>query len=195
MKGIAKRFCKPQSPIHFDEKELKTNLGEGNFIFVGSSNDLFARGVPAEWIIKTLNHCNKFNNTYFFQTKNPLRFSLLLEHPIAKRAAICTTIETNVHYCLDIMGNAPDPLERSIAISDITEIAEKYVTIEPIMNFHLDRLVMMIKQCSPKQVNIGADSGKNRLPEPRKEKVLKLIAALEEFTIVKQKSNLSRILK
>ena len=85
MKGIAKRFCKPQLPIHFDEKELKTNLGEGNFIFVGSSNDLFAKNIPAEWVLKTFDYCDKFNNRYFFQSKNPKGFSLLLKHPIAKK--------------------------------------------------------------------------------------------------------------
>lgn len=30
--------------------ELKVNLGEGNFIFVGSSTDEWAANVPSEWI-------------------------------------------------------------------------------------------------------------------------------------------------
>ena len=33
-------------PARFDEKELKTDFG--NFIFVGSSNDLFAKGISDE---------------------------------------------------------------------------------------------------------------------------------------------------
>jgi hypothetical protein len=45
-----------------------------------------------------------------------------------------------------------------------------------------------------KQVNIGADSGNNHLPEPSKEKVLQLIEALKEFTVIDQKRNLNRIL-
>jgi hypothetical protein len=66
---------------------------------------------------------------------------------------------------------------------------------EPIMDFDLPELVFLVKMCNPTQVNIGADSGNNSLPEPDKEKVLELIAALSEFTTVKQKKNLKRILK
>ena len=39
-----------QNPIRFDESELKTDLGEGNFIFVGSSCDMFADTIPEQWI-------------------------------------------------------------------------------------------------------------------------------------------------
>ena len=63
------------------------------------------------------------------------------------------------------------------------------------MDFDLEEMIRLIHLCHPEQVNIGADTGNNQLPEPPKEKVLELIAALEEFTTVKQKSNLSRILK
>jgi hypothetical protein len=38
-------------------------------------------------------------------------------------------------------------------------------------------------------------TGHNNLPEPPKEKILELIFALEKFTVVKQKSNLKRLLK
>ena len=60
-----KRF--PQKELWFDEKELKTDLGTGNFIFVGSSTDMFADNVPDEWIRKVLDYCRTFNNTYLFQ--------------------------------------------------------------------------------------------------------------------------------
>jgi hypothetical protein len=63
------------------------------------------------------------------------------------------------------------------------------------MDFDLSRIVAMIKRCNPQQVNIGADTGHNNLPEPPKEKILELISALEEFTTVKQKTNLKRLLK
>ena len=57
--------CWFEGELRFNEKNLKDNLGKGNFIFVGSSNDLFAEEVPAEWIKKTLKHCRKFDNKYF----------------------------------------------------------------------------------------------------------------------------------
>jgi len=68
-----KRWGK-QKPLRLDEKELKTDLGKDNFIFVGSSTDMFADDVPTDWIIKALNRCKDFkNNTYLFQSKNPGR--------------------------------------------------------------------------------------------------------------------------
>ncbi len=64
-----KRWGK-QPPLHFDEKELKTDLGKNNFIFVGSSCDMFAESIPDEWIIKTLDHCKKYSeNNYFLALK------------------------------------------------------------------------------------------------------------------------------
>jgi len=42
------------NPVRFDEKELKTDLGSGNFIFVGSSCDMWAENIPDKWIFKTL---------------------------------------------------------------------------------------------------------------------------------------------
>jgi hypothetical protein len=47
----------------------------------------------------------------------------------------------------------------------------------------------------PKQVNIGADSGNNHLPEPSKREILQLIDELQKFTVVAKKKNLARLLK
>lgn len=41
---------RPFPPLRLELKELKVNLGEGNFIFVGSSTDEWAANVPSEWI-------------------------------------------------------------------------------------------------------------------------------------------------
>lgn len=183
-----KRWGK-QQPARYDEKEIKTNLGFRNFIFVGSSIDLFSNDIPKEWIQKTLDHCMKFDNHYLFQTKNPSRLS---EFELPTNSVVCTTIETNRVY-REIMGNSPLPTDRSIGMSKIN--LPKYVTIEPILDFDLNELLELISECNPIQVNIGADSGNNNLPEPSKEKVLKLIDELSKFTKVEQKKNLKRILK
>lgn len=177
------------NPVRFDEKELRTKLGNGNFIFVGSSNDMFASDVSKEWIQRTIDHCNKFDNQYLFQTKNPAR---LVDFELPQNSVICTTIESNRFYP-EIMNNSPRPSARAEAMSCID--LPKYVTIEPIMDFDMEELVELIKSCNPIQVNIGADSGNHKLPEPSKEKVLLLIDKLEGFTKVKQKKNLKRILK
>jgi DNA repair photolyase len=179
-----------QKPIRLHNKELKTDLGEGNFIFVGSSCDMFAPDVPDEWIEAVIAHCKDYSrNKYLFQSKNPARmagFKSLEElNPV-----ICTTIETNRWYG-DIMNSCPIPQQRAdgMALLPFT----KYVTIEPIMDFDVDEMVALIKKCNPIQVNIGADTGNNNLPEPNFDKVIELNNQLKQFTVIANKRNLSRL--
>lgn len=179
-------------PARFDESELNTNLGKNNFIFVGSSNDLFAEGIPDEWIRETLYHCVKYpDNRYFFQTKNPEGIAKYKDL-IPDESTICITLESNCHYP-EIMQNAPKPYDRIMYFIDLP--FQKMITIEPILDFDLDIFVEMIKVCYPVQVNIGADSGNNKLPEPSPDKVRQLIKELSKFTKVVEKPNLKRILK
>lgn len=179
------------NPVRFDEKELKTDLGKDNFIFVGSSCDMFTNDIPNDWIIKILDYCSKFDNEYLFQSKNPY---LLFEYEylMPENSVICTTIETN-RFIPEIMDKSPRPIDRAGFMNEI--IRPKYVTIEPVLDFDLIEMVELIEMCEPIQVNIGADSGGNNMPEPSKEKLLKLIKELNKFTKVKQKSNLKRLLK
>jgi len=116
----------------------------------------------------------------------------LKEGHIEEKDTICTTIETNRWYP-DIMHTSPDPHNRAAMMGRIRNIA-KYVTIEPIIDFDLVPMVELIKRCGPMQVNIGADSGNNHLPEPSADKVLALIDELQKFTTIAQKRNLGRIL-
>lgn len=182
-------------PARFDKKELKTDLGNRNFIFVGSSNDLFAKGISDEWIERTLDYCNKFDNKYLFQTKNPQNVLRFIEHPTIKnKSVICTTLETNKIFP-EIMGNTPPPHQRATDLGTISHYGIKtYVTIEPIMDFDLDRFVFWLKSSKATQINIGADTGGNKLPEPSKEKVLQLIDEINKFTTIHNKSNLKRLL-
>jgi hypothetical protein len=69
------------------------------------------------------------------------------------------------------------------------------VTVEPIMKFDIDNLLFLIKSIGPVQVNIGADSGNNYLPEPSPEKIADLIKGLRTFTKVDLKKNLKRLYK
>jgi hypothetical protein len=92
------------------------------------------------------------------------------------------------------MGKSPHPKTRAFWFSKGFGRCDKYVTIEPIMDFDLEPMVELIKSCSPIQVNIGADSGGNKLSEPSKGKVLDLIAELEKFTKIHNKKNLGRLL-
>lgn len=191
----AKKWGK-QKPIRLDENEFKTDLGKDNFIFAVSGCDLFAKNIPNEWIIKTLKYCEMYNkNKYLFQTKNPGRVLDYIDYRvIIDKSVICTTIETNRFYP-KIIKNSPESYDRSIEMRRISEVVKTFVTIEPIIDFDLDDMLQLIENCNPKQVNIGADSKGNSLPEPPKEKILKLITELEKFTIVKQKKNLKRLLR
>ena len=58
----------------------------------------------------------------------------------------------------------------------------------------MDTLAGWIQIIGPELVSIGAHSKRHGLPEPNKAKIRALIAALEEFTEVKQKKNLRRLL-
>jgi DNA repair photolyase len=186
------------NPVRFDEKELKTDLGKCNYIFIGSSCDMFGDNVDELWILKTLEHCIKYpDNTYLFQTKNPLRFyQIATSICMPLNYVLCTTIETN-RYTPQIMGNSPTPHQRADLVNECVHDlgCKTFVTIEPIMDFDLEEMLHIIETCLPEQVNIGADSGNNNLPEPSKEKILQLIKELEKFTKVKQKKNLKRLLK
>lgn len=183
--------------IRFDEKELKTDLGTGNFIFIGSSCDMFADNIPMHWIEPTVLMTYRFKeNKYFYQTKDPENLLDFVRSGLNLfNASICTTIETNRYYP-SIMGKAPRPYRRSDAMREIHSDGYKtYVTVEPIIEFGLSELVELIDECRPTQVNIGADSGNNHLPEPSSNQIVELIEALSEFTTVHQKPNLKRLLK
>jgi hypothetical protein len=99
-----------------------------------------------------------------------------------------TTIETNRIY--PCMGNVLSPDDRAIAMDG----RYGFITIEPILDFDLDPFVAIIKNANPNYVNIGADSGNNRLPEPEPKKTRELISALETFTNVHLKKNLKRLI-
>jgi DNA repair photolyase len=186
-----KRFGK-QKPVRLDEKEFRTNLGTGNFIFVGSSCDMWSEIIPNEWIERVLAHCDSFQSQYLFQSKNPQRF---LHHFMPGMCSLCTTIETNRVYP-EIMSDSPKPINRAQAMELLLmKSFPLYVTIEPIMDFDLEEMLRLIKKCAPHQVNIGADTGGNNLPEPSQEKLKELISGLEEFTTIHSKRNLSRLLK
>ena len=180
-----------QGPLRFDKKELKTDLKTGNFIFVGSSCDMWAEKIPIRWINETLNYCirQERGNKFLFQSKNPERFN---NWAFPEYTTVGSTIETNRIY--PQMGGAPNPQKRANALNYIDFGLSVMVTIEPVMDFDLRELLELIDLCRPNWVNIGADSGGHKLSEPPAEKVLELIAELSKFTEVKIKKNLKRIL-
>ena len=196
MKNIRHRFNQVSKVPYFEEREL-INLGSGKTIFVGSSCDMWGDFIPDVWIWTVLNHVKKYpDNRYLFQSKNPVRFieffSLLPE-----KCHIGTTIETDCFNEM-FMGSTPLPMDRAIALRvagcKVLDEKERFITVEPIMEFKLNEFVNLLSKADPNYINIGADSGNNHLPEPAPEKIIQLIDLLEEFTEVRLKKNLRRLL-
>ena len=180
--------------LRLEEKELKTNLGAENMIFVGSSTDMWADKVPRKWIIEVLECCNSYPyNTYLFQTKNPKRFKEFIDYiNFPQNVVLGTTLETS--FSVFNLSKAPQPLDRAWALADI-KTKDKMVSIEPIMSFNFSELLVMIQDIKPKFVSIGADSQGHGLPEPDPEKLGFLIDELKKFTEVRIKSNMKRLLE
>jgi hypothetical protein len=184
MNKLYKKGWLEPKPLYLDEKELNKNLGKGNFIFIGSSCDIFAEGIKYEFISAATKHCRKFpENTYLFQSKNPNNMLPYFEY-FPENTHLGTTIETNrVYPC---MGKTPMPGNRAFGMN-----ALKYNN--DCFGFDLEEFIKLLKHANPNYINIGADSGNNHLPEPPKEKVIEFISELEKFTVVNQKKNLRRL--
>ena len=180
-----------QPSLHLDAKELKTDLGKDNFIFICSGCDLFHPDVPEDWIACVRNQTLRYpNNQYLWHTKNPKRLVELIEPGPADVA--CVTIETDNEFHLRTFSKAPQALERLDYLKKWE--GRKMITIEPIMSFS-PSIVDMIISCRPDQVNIGADSGGNGLPEPTLWEIDQLTYTLEKSGItVHEKKNLNRLI-
>jgi hypothetical protein len=199
IKGLCPHDCsycymkkwKRVSPPRIDTKEFLVNLHTDGYIFVGTGIDMFADDIPSEWIQRTLNYLHHFPNRYLFQTKNPKRF-YEFEAEFPPSSDFCITMESNRHYP-EIMRRSPPPEQR---VKDFIRGLPglKMITIEPILDYDFMKFADMIHAIKPYQVNIGADSGNNKLPEPEWGRIQLLIDKLKErHTLVHIKPNLERL--
>jgi len=179
-----------QKPLFFDYSYLKDNLGNERIIFICSGCDLFAPDVPIEWIAAIKKHTMQYpGNKYLWHTKNPQRLVETIEPGPSDIA--CVTIESNRGY--PSISKAPLPIERITYLNKWE--GKRMITVEPVMDFDLDLFGGMLLETSLIQVNIGADSSSNGLPEPPPSKVKALIEHLEKHNVVvHRKDNLARIL-
>ena len=214
LKDMAKRYGFSMEP-RLIEKELKTNLGKGRTIFVGSASDMFGSWVPSEWIEKVLEHCRDYpENTYLFQTKNPERFQNF-PTSFPPHSIFGTTLETDMYgYFLyhtkdskmsdksgyynfaENVTKAIGPRQRARCMHMLSDDSRKMISIEPIMDFNLDNFVRIIRAINGVEfVSIGADSKNHHLPEPSAEETIALIHELRKSGIkVLPKANLARII-
>jgi DNA repair photolyase len=189
--------AKYQGELRLVESELFVNYGSGKTIFIEHMGDLFAEGVPAEFIEKILNHCREYQcNTYVFQTKNPARMSYF-GYSFPENIIIGTTIEST--FNLQNISKAPSPENRFRAFKKVKDTLlskplKTFVTIEPVIRFNLPKLVAWLIVLEPDFVNIGADSKGGNLPEPTGDEVWDLIIAIKAQGIeIREKHNLNRL--
>lgn len=184
-----------EGPPKLIKSQFKS-LGRNNFWFIGSMIDLFAEGIPEDWIFQIIHHTSRYpDNHYLFQSKNPIRmFQLRWMWEPDSNYIFGTTIETNRHYSQ--MGKAPKVWDRATFLGFMSnKYFKTIVTIEPIMDFDFIELQHLIMTCNPAWVNIGADSQNSGLPEPTANKINELIKGLKAEGIeIKTKDNLKRLL-
>lgn len=192
------RFKNYKVSCYLDANELKTNLGKDRTIFVGSKTDMWGLWVTDEQIQIVLEKCAGFPlNTFYFQTKNPVRYFKFLDVlETLDLFYLGTTVETDCYGNLKI-SIAPSIPSRVDAISGLSAKGLKtFVTIEPIMSFNLKVLLEYIRIMNPNFVTIGSDSKGHNLPEPVWPEVQRLIENLEIMEVeIKQKPNLNRLKK
>ena len=158
-------------------------------VFTSDMGDLFAEGIPKEWVLRVLRHVERYPKTYFlFLTKNPARYYEFLKY-FPENVVLGATIETNRDdlYTECRISRAPLPSKRYMAMRDL-EWDLKFISIEPILEFDLDEMVKWVEDIDPVLTFVGYDNWNNKLPEPRYYDTLELIDKLEYITIVIRKT-------
>jgi len=181
--------------VKYDRKALEKNGGKyPGIIFMEHCNDLFASGVNEDFVYLSLLHCRNYpENTYVFQTKNPLGY-IAYEKWLPPNHILGCTIETN-RDMKDVSG-APPAAIRASAMSRISTSHKTFITIEPILDLDVPELELWMRRIRPDFVNVGADSKEHHLPEPSPEKVRELLDMLGRLGIeIREKHNLERLLK
>lgn len=188
-----KKWGTKLKPLRLEETEFRTNLGDHNFIFVGSSTDMWCDAVPHDWIARVLHYCNfhDWSNKYLFQTKNPETYNYEWDFPL--ESILACTIETNRYTNVSM---APSTYFRSVVMSRLKLRQSKMISIEPVMDFDIKPFISMIEDIHPQFVSIGANTNpKVKLPEPSPEKLRDFIEKLSSITHVVQKTNLRRLIE
>jgi DNA repair photolyase len=183
-------------PHLVEKKELKRRFRPGDFVFVAYMGDIsFAPWEVVRDILRIIS--SQPDVRFLFCTKNPAVY-MDWELRFPDNLYLGATIESNFDHGL---SKAPAPARRYEAMRTLQH-PRKFVSIEPLMNFHLRTLVDWMKEIRPDIIEVGPDNYHNNLPEPRPQsgtyggwKVRWLLEMLRDFcpTVV-EKPGLSRLL-
>jgi len=177
---------------HLVEEELLKTFKPSEFILVVFMGDIaFA---TREEFLRILARIREFPQTDFLiQTKNPRQLYDWREDwgtGLPPNVYAGTTIESNRDYGL---SNAPSPYDRFRYLTGYPH-NRKFLSIEPVMDFDVEKLVSWVRIIQPDIVEVGADNYHNNLPEPSWEKVEELLKRLREFVPrVEEKEGLERL--
>jgi len=198
-RGFAKRYNlkKYQSDVYqLYEKELK-QVPKGSFIFVQDMNDIFGKiNLDAiyrifEWIR------DNPDSQFLLLTKNPQWYVefIRMEDVIPSNAVLGCTVESDIDY--PEYSKAPKQSERLFWMKELrreigagliypphTTCPKIFISIEPILDFNLERFVRELAMIEPWAVALGYDNYGHRLKEPTLDLTRKLIRELRCFTRV-----------
>ena len=162
------------------ENAFKKRFKPGEFVFVSDMGDMFGSWVPSEWILKVINYIRRFpRTTFLFLTKNPSRYHEFIDI-MPENTVLGTTIETDNDMLSAEISKAPLPSERYKAMQSLDlDSSRKFVSIEPILDFDLDKFASWIIDINPGIVYVGYDNYNHRLKEPRLDKTMMLVKRLE----------------
>ena len=189
---------------HLHEERLNRKFKPNTLVFVCDMADLFCDAVSRIWVERVLSVIKKNPKTLFFlETKNPYRIAAEFDFLIPENVVLSTTIETTFDVIPSPIGDvlygelsdAPYPEVRyeAFRFHGFFKAFKKHISIEPILDFDLDRFVKWILGINPEfGVSIGYDNYGCRLPEPPLAKTLQLIEQLEKHGIKVERKTLRK---
>lgn len=149
---------------HLVREELRRHFRPGEWVFIAYMGDI--AWCEEEDLRAIMGRVRLFPDTKFLMmTKDPhhyLWWQQLWGFEPPPHLYLGTTIETNIDYNL---SQAPPPVWRYEAMAQLQH-PHKFVSLEPLMDFHLATLVGWIKEIGPEIIEVGADNYHNSLPEP-----------------------------
>ncbi len=176
-----------------DESELNEDMGEGKFIFVGSSIDMWHDEINPGWLDRVMRHLQEYpHNTYLLQSKVPANFIKWIdtfpELFWSLDIMFATTIESNIDHKI---SKGHSPYVRAEAMRHLANRGYKtMVTVEPVLRFDVGRFVELLEYTKATKYTLGADSKGHKLPEPSAEDIYLLTDKISFH----QKANLKRLL-
>jgi len=191
LKRVAKHINCPDCYTYKPHNHFnRTTIPSKPIVFVYGTGDIYFYDPDAVWSTFGYidNHKPRMKKTYYFQSKAPECFNKYMDwfKTNSDKIILLTTLETNRDEGYNKISKAPLPTKR---FKDFYELdyPRKVVTVEPVLDFDLDKFVEMFLQLqaqgSLEYVWFGFDSKGCGLPESSEEKAQKFVDILQGHEI------------